>query len=164
MPRVTFTTSTQLHFDKSLLRVEEHPGPGPGACWLISDEDQLIFVGDALTVDQPPFLSQADIDSWLKSLQLLLAREYRDYTIIAGRGGKATAREVKQTMAFLKDVQGRVKKLAGKKNAAAEIDKLAARYADKYKTSKSRTLYHQRLKFGLHDYYQRHSASRSRKN
>jgi glyoxylase-like metal-dependent hydrolase (beta-lactamase superfamily II) len=164
MPRVTFSNSTQLRYDEKTLRVEEHPEVGPGACWVISDEDRVIFVGDAITIDQPVFLSQAKIEPWLKSLQGLLAREYRDYTIIAGRGGKATGRDIKQTMSFLKDVRNRLKKLAGKKTAQAEIDKLAVRYADKYKNSRSRTLYLQRLRFGMQDYFQNHFAGRSRRN
>lgn len=162
-PRVTFSDSTQLRYDGSLLNVQEHPGPGPGACWLIAGDEKVVFVGDAVTVDQPPFLSQADIESWLESLQMLLSREYKDYTIIAGRGGKVTAREIKQMISFLKDVQSKLRRLTNKKTALAEIDKLAQRYADKYKNSKNRTLYHQRLKFGLHDYYARQSG-RARKN
>lgn len=164
MPRITFSDSTQLHFDKTSLRVDEHPGPGPGACWLVSEADKVIFVGDALILEQPPFLAQADIDAWLKSLQILLSREYREYTIICGRGGKAMPRDIKQMVSFLKDVQNRLKKLTNKKTAQVEIDKLATRYADKYKNSRQRTLYLQRLKFGLHDYYSRHYSGRPRKN
>lgn len=156
MPRLTFAENTQLHFDGAELRIESHPGPGPGACWLIAPKEKVVFVGDAITIGEPPFLAQADIGAWLKQLELLGSRTFRDYTIMAGRGGKATAKDISAMRRFLADVDSKLKKLAKKKTAAAEIDKLAAKLATKYKsTAKRQAFFAQRLRHGMHTYFSR---------
>lgn len=156
LPRFTFSENTILFFDKRELRLEYHPGPSPGACWLRSPTDKVIFVGDALVIGEPPFLAQADIRAWLKQLDLLSSKEFKGYTIMAGRGGKASAKDIKTMHRFLKDVEARLKSLAKRKAASAEIDKLAPRLASKFKGSaKRQTLYAQRLRHGMHTYFVR---------
>jgi glyoxylase-like metal-dependent hydrolase (beta-lactamase superfamily II) len=156
LPRVTFSEHTVLQFDDTELILEHHPGPGPGACWLVCPEDKVLFVGDAIVVGEPPFLAQADIPAWLKQLDLLGSREYRGYTIIAGRGGKAGGREINEMRKLLKDVEARIKKLGKRKNAGPEIEKIAAKLAGKYKgNSRRHALFGQRLKHGLIAYHAR---------
>jgi glyoxylase-like metal-dependent hydrolase (beta-lactamase superfamily II) len=157
LPRVTFTEHSVMYFDGRELRLEYHAGPGPGACWLILPEDKIVFVGDALVMDQPPFLAHADLDAWIDGLDLLLSRLYRGYTIISGRGGKATHRDVAAQKKFLEQVQARLKQFSKKKSTAnAEINKFALKLAEKYKgPAKRRALYLQRLKHGLYNCYVR---------
>lgn len=156
LPRLTFSENTQLHFDGTELRIESHPGPGPGSCWLVAPKEKVVFVGDAVTIGEPPFLAQADIPAWIKQLELLASRQFRDYTIIAGRGGKATMKDITATRRFLADVEGKLKKLAKKKTAAAEIEKMAPKFAAKYKTTARRQLlYVQRVRYGMQEYFTR---------
>jgi glyoxylase-like metal-dependent hydrolase (beta-lactamase superfamily II) len=168
LPRITFSDHTLLHFDGRELRLELHPGPGPGACWLVSPEDEVVFVGDAVVLGQPPFLAQADIDSWIDGLDLLLSRQFRDYTVICGRGGKANSKDINNQKRFLHKVRSRLLKFSKRKTtAAAEIDRLAIKLADKFKKpAKRHNFYVQRLKFGMHNYYARHylPASKSQNN
>ncbi|MEX1248952.1 MAG: MBL fold metallo-hydrolase [Anaerolineales bacterium] len=157
LPRLTFTDHIFLHFGGQDLRLEHHPGPGPDACWLVLPSEKIVFVGDAVVVGEPPFIGQADIPAWLKQLDLLRSRQFRDYVIIAGRGGKASARDIAALRRLLGDVEGRLKRLAKKKSTSAEIDKLAAKLANKYKsTAKRHTLYVQRLRHGMQSYFTRH--------
>ncbi len=166
LPRVTFTDHTLLHFDGHELRVEMHPGPGPGACWLISAKDKVVFVGDTVVVGEPPFLAQADIPAWLKQLDLLGSRTFRGFTVIAGRGGKAAGKDIAAMRRFLKTAEEKLRALAKKKSAQAEIDKLAVKLAEKFKApAKRKALYVQRLKFGLQNYFiRRYQPSKSRNN
>jgi glyoxylase-like metal-dependent hydrolase (beta-lactamase superfamily II) len=166
LPRVTFTDYTLLHFDDRELRLELHPGPGSGACWLISPADKVVFVGDALVIGEPPFLAQADIPAWLKQLDLLGSRAFRGYTIIAGRGGKTTSKDIADLRKLLKAVEEKLRALAKRKSAATEIDKLAVKLAEKFKgPAKRRPLYVQRLKYGMHNYFsRRYQPGKSRNN
>ncbi len=167
MPRITFSQHTIMHFDGRELRLESHPGSSPGACWLVSLQDKVVFVGDTVVVGQPPFLAQADIEAWLESLDELSSRRFKDFTIIAGRGGKATSKDIAAMRRFLKDVELKLKKLGKNKKAAAEIDKMAAKMAEKYKSpAKRHTLYTQRLRHGLQNYFSRHymPSSKSQNN
>jgi glyoxylase-like metal-dependent hydrolase (beta-lactamase superfamily II) len=157
LPRMTFAESAQLYFEDEELSLEAHPGPGPGSCWLVIPDEKIVFVGDAVVIGEPPFLAQADIAAWLKQLDLLASREFRGYTVIAGRGGKATPRDIGNMRKVLKDVQGRLRGLAKRKNASAEIEKLAVKMAGKYKTTyKRQALFVQRLKHGMQAYFSRH--------
>lgn len=161
LPRVTFSDTASLHFDGMPLHIEEYSGPSPGACWLLAPEQEIVFVGDALTLGEPPFLAQADIPAWLDSLDVLLSREYRDYTIICGRGGKAAQRDVRQMYSLLKDLHGKLRGISRGRNAAGEMDKLAAKVAERFKpTQKMRPLYVQRLRHGMQEYAGRHFSSR----
>ncbi|MEX1071807.1 MAG: MBL fold metallo-hydrolase [Anaerolineales bacterium] len=158
LPKITFSEHSILHFDERELRLEYHPGPSPGACWLIAAKDKVVFVGDAIVLGQPPFLAQANISDWLNGLDLLLTRPFRGYTIISGRGGKATTKDINGQRKFLTTVEMNLKKFAKRKStASAEIDKLANKLLAKYKTpAKRKAFYLQRLKHGLHNYYARH--------
>ena len=166
LPRITFSDHTLLHFDDRELRLELHAGPGPGACWLISPKNKVVFVGDALVIGEPPFLAQADIPAWLKQLDLLNSRAFKDFTMIAGRGGKASSKDIGDMRRFLKTVEDKLRSLGRKKSAAVEIDKLAIRLAEKFKaTSKRKQLYVQRLKYGMQNYFtRRYQPGKSRNN
>ena len=156
LPQLSFSENITLFFDEIELRLEYHPGPSPGACWLRSPADKVVFVGDAVVVGEPPFLAQADIPAWLKQLDLLTSKEFKEYTVLAGRGGKATLADINAMRRFLKDVEARLKPLARKKSAPAEIEKLATRLAGKFKGSgKRQLLYTQRLRFGMQAYFTR---------
>jgi glyoxylase-like metal-dependent hydrolase (beta-lactamase superfamily II) len=160
LPRITFTDHVFFYFDDKELRLEHHGGSSPDACWLVCPDDKIVFVGDAVTVDEPPFLGQAEIKVWLAQLDILSSRPFKDYTIIAGRGGKASGRDIGALRKMLKDIDGRLKRLGKKKTAVAEIDKLAAKLAEKYKaTSKRHSLFAQRLRYGIQNYYSRHYLS-----
>jgi len=167
LPRLTFSENTTLYFDKRELRLEYHPGSSPGACWLRSPADKVVFVGDTLVIGEPPFLAQADIRAWLKQLDLLSSKEFKGYTIVAGRGGKAIAKDIHAMRRLLKDVEARLKSLAKRKSASTEIDKLAQKLAGKFKGSaKRQTLYAQRLRHGMQAYFSRRylPASKSPNN
>lgn len=155
LPQVTFSERLLFHLDHRELRLEPHGGVCPGACWLVLPADKVIFVGDTVVQNQPPFLAQADIEEWVKSLDLLLSRPFRDYTIICGRGGKASLKDISAQKRFLNEVQSRLKRIAKRNNTAqTEVDKLALKFAQRFKVSTKRHhLYVQRLKYGLHHYY-----------
>lgn len=164
MPRLTFSQAAQLQMGGLELHIELRDGVGPGACWLIVPQEQVLFVGDALTLNEPPFLSHADIPAWLEQLEELQARPYKDFSIIAGRGGKAEGRDIKQLHTWLKDIHGKLRSASRGKNTESEIEKLATRYAERYKPStKLRTRYIQRLRFGMQEYAARHFAAPRRK-
>jgi glyoxylase-like metal-dependent hydrolase (beta-lactamase superfamily II) len=164
LPQITFSDQIRLHFDERELLLDLHPGAGPSACWLISPKDKVVFVGDTVVVGEPPFLAQADIPAWTKDLDLLSSRTFKDYTVIAGRGGKASKGDIAEMRRFLKTVEEKLRPLAKKKAATTEIDKLAEKLAEKYKgTGKRKNLYVQRLRFGMLNYFsKRYQSGKSR--
>jgi glyoxylase-like metal-dependent hydrolase (beta-lactamase superfamily II) len=86
VPDITFLERMVLHWGGPDIILEHRPGPSAGAVWVIIPELQIIFVGDAIAVDQPVFLAEADMEAWLAALDEL-KNTYKDYKIISGRGG-----------------------------------------------------------------------------
>ncbi|MCW5875483.1 MAG: hypothetical protein KIS85_01255 [Anaerolineales bacterium] len=160
LPRLTFAEQIALNFGPDSLRLEHRPGPNPGASWLVAPEEKVVFVGDTLTLGEPPFLAHADIETWLEQLDALSGRAFKDYTIIAGRGGKAGATDISAMRRLLKDVHGRLQRLAKKKTAEDEIEKLAAKLTEKYRpTVRRQLLFEQRLRHGMLAYFARQFGS-----
>jgi glyoxylase-like metal-dependent hydrolase (beta-lactamase superfamily II) len=55
-----------LHWDESPVILEHHPGPTIGAMWVILQQEKVVFVGDLVAKNQPPFLAHADLPPGLK--------------------------------------------------------------------------------------------------
>ncbi len=117
-PDITFTERMSLHWGVPEVVLEHHPGPTPGSIWVILSSAKTVFVGDAVVVNQPPFLAQAELTAWLESLDLLI-KNYSDYTIVSGRGGLAQIEDVRNQRKMLKDILHTMEQLATK-NAAPE--------------------------------------------
>ncbi|MGD8404173.1 MAG: hypothetical protein PVJ21_10965 [Anaerolineales bacterium] len=156
-PEITFTRTMILHWGDTKILLESHPGPRPGAIWVILPEENIIFVGDSVLKNQPPFLAQANIPVWLESLDLLQSKEYRDFTVISGRDGIVTAAVIKSQIDFLKDVHKRLEKLSTRKQKPDMTGGLVQPLVSKFKASATRQKqFSERLRYGLQHYYARH--------
>jgi glyoxylase-like metal-dependent hydrolase (beta-lactamase superfamily II) len=100
------------------------PGPTNGSIWVRLPEEKIVFVGDAVLKNQPPFLAGSNLSAWLSALDLLLSAEYKGYTIISSRGGVVTANIVKTQHDFLKHVHDKLDKVTTKKPNPAATEKL----------------------------------------
>jgi glyoxylase-like metal-dependent hydrolase (beta-lactamase superfamily II) len=156
-PRIVYSQGSNLHLNgDGELRLEMRPGPTPGASWLVAPAAQVVFVGDLVTLKQPPFLALAEIESWVEGLDQLLSKEYKNYRIVAGRGGEATPEDLREMRKFLKEVDMRLEKLANRKSPGKEIDKLVPKLLERFKiAAKMEKMYSHRLKYGLQNYFAR---------
>lgn len=153
-PDITFDHSISLYPDSMTLIIENHPGPMAGSCWLKIPEVKVLFVGDTLPVDQPPFLSHADIPEWIRSLELLKSAEYAGYTLISGRGGITTAARVSPLIRWLSDVDGKINDLGEKTAPPEDTAALVNGLLNKFAFSPDlKNQYADRLKWGLFQYY-----------
>lgn len=159
-PEITFTEHMKIFWNDVPIVLEYHPGPSNGAIWVNVLEHKAVFVGDAVVYPQPPFLAQANIPEWLRTLETLVSPEYRDYLIISGRTGLVTQKEVEKQAQVLRDVQSRLEHLGiGAVNEAVVAD-LARELIEKFDLTPERvTQYENRLKYGLWRYYLRHYRS-----
>jgi glyoxylase-like metal-dependent hydrolase (beta-lactamase superfamily II) len=157
LPEISFTHTMTLHWGGTPLLLESHPGPNVGAIWVVLPEEKIVFVGDAVLKNQPPFLANADLPAWLETLELLQSQIYRDYTVISGRGGAIPVTQIKSQMDFLKDVHRRMEKLSLRKQKPDMTESLVQPLLSKFKVPTARQKqYTQRLSFGLKHYYARH--------
>jgi glyoxylase-like metal-dependent hydrolase (beta-lactamase superfamily II) len=156
-PHLTFTNKTNLHWGPYPITVEHHPGPTPGAAWLVIDEANVVFVGDAVCVDQPPFLAQADIPLWLETLDILLSEKYKDFRIISGRGGLVTRKVIQNQKKYLKTVLKHLEKIRIKTTDPEETETLVPQLLESLKFHPEfHFQYAQRLRYGLFHYFDKH--------
>lgn len=156
-PEMTFTHHMELFWDAYPLRLEYHPGPAAGAIWATLTGEKVIFIGDAVVVDQPPFLSNADLNTWIEGLHTLLGPEYNNHMLVSGRGGLVAHESVRQQLAFLQKAQAGLDELAGHAAAPEDTESLIARLMVEISYPHQRKqVYEQRLRWGLRQYYQRH--------
>ena len=158
-PDITFVTQMSLHWGGPEVLVEYHPGPAPGASWVTIPDSKVAFVGDAVVVDQPPFLAHAYLPEWLETLDLLESN-YTDYLIVSGRGGPATSEGVRKLHDFLEQVSLSLKELAERNAAVEEVENLAIALLEEFPSDHEKgEVFLDRLRFGLRQYYTRQYRS-----
>jgi len=156
-PKITFSDKIQLNWGESPITLEYHPGPSAGAIWVEIPSAKVVFIGDAVIKDQPPFLANADIPIWLKTIDILRSRKYRDYTIVSGRSGIIEKDDVQAQNALLKYILQRMEKLADRNSPAEEIENIIPIALSKINfPEKHSTFYTYRLQYGLSQYYSHH--------
>jgi glyoxylase-like metal-dependent hydrolase (beta-lactamase superfamily II) len=156
LPDITFTHSLFLHWGGPEILVEHHPGPASGASWVIIPEEKVVFIGDAVLPDQPPFLANADLEPWIEALNLLLAK-YRNYIIISGRGGIIPIELVRTQQRSLKKLIKGLDKLAQKSEPPEVTEKLIPIVLASVEfPAIHQEQYISRLRTGLYQYYLRH--------
>ena len=156
LPDITF--SDRLHFlwGGPEIILEHHPGPTLGSIWVIIPSAKVMFVGDTILCDQPPFLASADLQAWIASLELL-KDTYKQYTIISGRGGPNGVKDIRAQLKTLKKILQGMERLA-RRNAPPEKTEglISNLISDMSIPPQRREHYIQRLRHGLYYYYSQH--------
>jgi hypothetical protein len=126
-------------------------------------EEKIVFIGDAVLKNQPPFLATADLPAWIESLHLLLSPAYKGHTIISSRGGVVNAQTIRGQMDFLKRTRDRLERLGARKAAPNATENLVNSLVTGFKGSAAKQRHFaQRLRYGLLHYYTRHYHPSSR--
>jgi glyoxylase-like metal-dependent hydrolase (beta-lactamase superfamily II) len=155
-PDITFSHRLSLHWGGPEIILEHHPGPAPGATWVVIPSEEVVFVGDTVLLNQPPFLANADLEPWIETLGLLLTT-YRNYLIISGRGGPAPYETIRNQQKVLKRLARSLNTLARKNSAPEATEKLISNVLSGIKMPASRReQFTNRLRTGLYQYYLRH--------
>jgi glyoxylase-like metal-dependent hydrolase (beta-lactamase superfamily II) len=155
LPDITFTQRLYLHWGPADVILEHHPGPTQGSIWTIITDARVIFLGDAVMANQPPFLATADIPAWLESLDLLLT-SYKDFTVVSGRGGVAPIDSVRLQHTWLKTILKGLERLS-KRNAPSEATEglIPGLLGEMRFPAHLEEQYLHRLRYGLAQYYAR---------
>jgi len=152
-PEISFLEQMTLHWSETPVLLEHHAGPTNGSIWVRMPEEKIVFIGDAVLKNQPPFLAGSNLSAWLSALDLLLSADYKGYTIISSRGGVVTTAMVKTQFDFLKHVHDKLDKITTKKPNPAAIEKLVTSLLTWFKAPAMRQKqFAQRLRYGLLHY------------
>jgi glyoxylase-like metal-dependent hydrolase (beta-lactamase superfamily II) len=114
IPDLTFSDEMHIRLGEREIVFRHRPGPTEGAIWVEVSRPAVVFLGDAVTVAEPPYLGEADIDQWLVSLESLRCPGLRDCALISSRDGKLDSAAVNAMMRFLRKIPDRLERLAAK--------------------------------------------------
>ncbi len=157
-PDITFNQKMQIHGGEgSLMLLEYCPGPSNGAIWAWMPEAGVLFLGDAVVVDQPPFLATADISAWVELLQHLLDTPYQNALWVSGRGGLVARVQVQAQINWLQKVRQMVSEFAERKSPAEGVMGLAEILLKDFAAVANgrEEQFRHRLRWGLYQYYLR---------
>jgi cyclase len=155
LPDITFTHQVSLHWGEQDVLIEYHAGPAPGGTWVVIPSAKVVFVGDVVLLNQPPFLTNADIPAWIETLEALMS-SYRDYTVVSGRGGQIGQDAVKAQQRHLKSILKGLDRLVKRNAPAADVEHLIPNLlSDLTIPEELHDQYYQRYRHGLFQYYAR---------
>jgi cyclase len=130
LPEISFSDQMSLYWGNSPVLLEHHPGPSHGSIWVHLPEEKILFIGDTVMKNQPPFLAGSNLKGWLESLNELLDSTY-----------------------FLKHVSDKLNKITTKKPNPAVVEKLVTSMLTWFKAPAARQKqFAQRLRYGLLHY------------
>ncbi len=156
-PNLTFSDHAVLDWDEHQVILEHHPGPQAGAAWVMVPDAHVVFVGDAVVADQPPFLAFADIPQWIDTLGLLLSAKYKNYLIVSSRGGLVDIQHARDLRTFLKEVGKKLERLNERNAPPDATESLIPGLLSRIDfPSDKENHYTNRLRHGLYEYYVRH--------
>ncbi|MCL4273480.1 MAG: MBL fold metallo-hydrolase [Anaerolineales bacterium] len=156
-PEISFSDQMTLHWDDAAVFLEYHPGPANGSIWVHLPEEKVLFIGDTVLKNQPPFLAGSNLKAWLTSLNELQDAAFKGYTFISSRGGVVNANAVKSQYDFLKHINDKLEKMTAKKPNPAAVEKLVTSLLTWFKAPAARQKqFAQRLRYGLLHYNSRH--------
>ena len=159
-PEVSFNEHLEVHWDDRTLLLDSHPGPSQAAIWATLPAEKVVFVGDAVTPNAVPFLSNADLGLWMETLGYLLKPLYRSYILVSGRGGLISTNDIKNQLKTLEKINKLLEKIAGKPLRNEDIQKTASNILKQCNVPKVEELHHlQRARWGLMQYLKRTSGS-----
>jgi glyoxylase-like metal-dependent hydrolase (beta-lactamase superfamily II) len=157
-PEISFLNQMTLHWGNSPVVLEHHAGPSSGSIWVHLPEEKIVFVGDAVLKNQPPFFAGANLTDWLSALNLLLSPAFKGYTVISSRGGVVTTNIIKTQLDFIKHVHDKLEKITAKKPNPAALEKMVNSLLPWFKVPAARQKqFAQRLRYGLLHYNSRPS-------
>jgi glyoxylase-like metal-dependent hydrolase (beta-lactamase superfamily II) len=155
-PEITFTSQLSIHWDETPLEMFFRPGPSPAAIWVVLPGKEVVFVGDSVTLNQPPFLSSSNIPLWIEQLNVLLTPEYQNSLIISGRGGVVTQEDVRKQVRFLEKVSQIMEGVKDKNSPQDELDRQVSPLLALFQPPAELAIqYQNRLRYGLRQYYLR---------
>lgn len=154
-PDITFSERMSLFWGGPEAVLQHRPGPTPGAIWVMVPEAKVVFVGDAILLNQPPFLAHADLNTWLENIRELLT-DFADFTVVSGRGGPVSHDVIVAHRKIFEELIERLDKLARSNASASATQDLIPWLASRFKHQPEfTTLYTHRLRHGLHQCFNR---------
>jgi len=159
VPDLTFSDEMSLYLEGREIILLHRPGPTSGAIWVVVPDARVVFIGDAVWLDEPAYLGDADLAAWQKTLQQASRGPYKAFTLVSSRDGVIDRKALAQMSAWLARVEQRLRKVRPRPDLTEATASLASALLRSYKIpSTRREPAHLRLQVGLERLYMRWRA------
>jgi len=152
-PDMTYSESICLYLNGNPLQIYYRPGSHIAGSWLRYEAEKVLFIGDSVVTQEPPFLGWANMGIWLKELEELMADASRGYTIISGRDGQINQNAIEKMMDILIETSTLINPAIEKEDLADIVSETATTLINHYGFNwNSVEDYRKRLVWGLENY------------
>jgi glyoxylase-like metal-dependent hydrolase (beta-lactamase superfamily II) len=120
-PAMAFNHSMTVHWTPSEIVLHHAPATIPGACWVHLPEEQILFVGDTVSVSLPPWLHDIKFGAWLETLASLRRAPFKGCRLFCSHGGWIDSEAVTKFSNFLRAAQRKTAAIREKIDPQKEI-------------------------------------------
>lgn len=100
-PSLSFSKDMWIYKGSLHIHAIAMPGPAKGSTWVYIPQRKVLFVGDAVTINSHPLLSDGSILEWLTSLKTLQQWPHPIQTIVPGRGPVCTVADIQPVIDYI---------------------------------------------------------------
>lgn len=138
VPEVIFREQMTIELPGRPIRLLHRPGPTPGAMWVEIPDKASVFIGDAVTVKEPPYVGVADVEAWLHTLDVLRDPPFDEYKVISSRDGLIEREEINDMARFLRKIPVRIERLEEREDPGSSARRIASELVEDFKVTKAR--------------------------
>jgi glyoxylase-like metal-dependent hydrolase (beta-lactamase superfamily II) len=154
LPRVTFSQRMRVYVEENSVPVQAMPGPTPGNAWVHLSDRRVVFTGDSVVLNQPPFMAQTQSKSWLDSLTALRRPRFAADVIVPGRGPLAHKEATQQLSEIVRQARRLVQRFQRAGKPRMDIGELLPEFLTSLDVSPGEeSEVHRRLRAGLEGIY-----------
>ncbi len=119
LPQFTLSNQSTLTLHAAAPQVTVRPvgGANPGSLWVELPDQGVVFVGDLVTLNTHPFMSESHTATWLDRLAELRDPDYFATKIVPGRGSGFRRQDTQKVADYLGDMRAEVAKIVGDRRA-----------------------------------------------
>jgi cyclase len=134
LPQITIANGglLTLHINKPKVVVRPVGGATPGSVWVELPDQNIAFVGDLVTLNTHPFMSEANTLLWLQRLTELRDKKYFATKIVPGRGGVYRKQDAQKVADYLTDMRTQLNKLMTKHRGKIDVGELLPDFLDRF--------------------------------
>lgn len=156
-PHMTFSDEISVHWGDEPLVITHKSGAHFAGSWLIYEAQKVVFIGDSVVVDQPPFFAKADLTRWIADLEWLQSDRFKNFKIVSGRNGLIDHQSIRTMSALLSTTKVLIEALVEDEIFLGGISELTSQLIEKIEFDpQQQDRYFYRLNHGLEQYIRRH--------
>lgn len=154
VPELTFSEEMVVHLGDREVVFWHRPGPTSGAIWVLVPEEETAFLGDCVTVSEPPYIGAAEVGAWLESMDELRNPPMEDYQLYGGRDGLIERDDINAMARFLRKLAPAVEEMEAGDDREDLVEKFAKRWIETFDFPSAREeQVALRLRAGLNDLF-----------